>query len=109
MNSDSYSQEELQKILDQRINSNSDSKEHTFNFNGREYLIEPDVFSPAFFPNTQWYTQTILEIMPKVHSFLEVGTGAGNVLIEALLQGKCDVGVGSDISVPGIANAKKNG
>jgi len=47
--------------------------------------------------------------MPKVNSFLEVGTGAGNVLIEALLQGKCESGVGSDISVPGIENAKKNG
>ena len=47
--------------------------------------------------------------MPKVHSFLEVGTGAGNVLIEALLQGKCEVGVGSDISTPAIENAKKNG
>lgn len=60
MNTESYNKEELKEILDKRINTNAESKEHTFNFNGREYLIEPGVFSPAYFPNTQWYTQTIL-------------------------------------------------
>ena len=35
MNTDSYNKEELQEILDKRISSNSDSKEHTFVFNGR--------------------------------------------------------------------------
>ncbi len=46
--------------------------------------------------------------MPSVDYFLEIGTGAGNVLVEALLQKKCKRGFGSDISVPAIENAKLN-
>ncbi len=43
--------------------------------------------------------------MPKVGSFLELGTGAGNILLEALIQKKCDSGTGSDINPIAIENA----
>lgn len=57
-----------------------------------------NVFSPVFFPNTIWFTNALLDNMPKVETFLEVGTGAGNVLVEVVLNGKCKRAVGLDIS-----------
>jgi methylase of polypeptide subunit release factors len=36
--------------------------------------------------------------MPQVQAFLEIGTGAGYALAEALLSGRCKRAVGSDIS-----------
>lgn len=67
-----------------------------------------NVFSPVFFPNTIWFTNALLDKMPKVETFLEVGTGAGNVLVEVLLNGKCKRAVGLDISQQAIDNAKVN-
>ena len=47
--------------------------------------------------------------MPVSKSFLEIGTGAGNVLIEAVLSGKCVGSVmGSDINKVAIENAEIN-
>lgn len=71
-------------------------------------MIHPNVFSPVFFPNTHWFTNTLLDNMPEVETFLEIGTGAGNVLAEALISGKCKWAVGSDISQEAIENAKVN-
>jgi hypothetical protein len=56
------------------------------------------VFSPVSFPNTYWFTNTLLENMPSVENFLEVGTGAGYVLAEAMLSNKCKNAIGTDIS-----------
>jgi hypothetical protein len=98
MLNETYTQSHLKDILDKRISSNSNCQEHSFEFRGRNYVIHPNVFSPVFFPNTHWFTNTLLENMPKVEAFLEIGTGAGNVLAEALLSGRCKRAVGSDIS-----------
>jgi methylase of polypeptide subunit release factors len=98
-----------QAVLLNRIHSNEDSQEHAFEFNGHTYTVSPRVFSPAFFPNTVYFTQALLTHMPTVHSFLEVGTGMGHVLIEALLQKKAATGMGTDISPAAVENARLNG
>jgi methylase of polypeptide subunit release factors len=103
---DSFTMPELKVILDHRINTNAESAEHLYKFNDREYVILPKVFSPAYFPNTHWFTHTFLMNMPTCSSFLEIGTGAGNVLIEAILSGKVkDIAMGTDINKIAIDNA----
>jgi methylase of polypeptide subunit release factors len=108
MTEESFTKPELKEILDKRISSNSDSDEKTFKFRDREFVILRNVFSPTFFPNTHWYTNTFLDNMPHVASLLEIGTGAGNVLAEALLLKKCEWGVGSDITPEAVENAALN-
>jgi methylase of polypeptide subunit release factors len=46
--------------------------------------------------------------MPSVDNFLEVGTAAGYVLAEVILNNKCKMAMGLDISEEAINNAKAN-
>lgn len=46
--------------------------------------------------------------MPVIESFLEIGAGAGNVLIEVALTNKCKRLMGTDINEVAIDNFKLN-
>jgi hypothetical protein len=79
--SDSFSEEEIRIRTDNRIKQSLEMGNHTCVINSREYLVYPDVFSPAIFLSTQWFTNTLIAHIDSVQSFLEIGVGAGTTLV----------------------------
>lgn len=100
--------EQDKKIFDARIMDNLNRGEHYCNINGKEFIVLPNVFSPAIFPNTQWFCEQFLNVLTPVDSFLEIGAGVGHVLVEACISQKCKSVMGSDINEHAVECAKLN-
>lgn len=100
--------EEVKQIFDARINDNLTRGEHRCSIGGREFIVLPNVFSPAVFPNTQWFYEQFLTLFTPVDSFLEIGAGVGHVLVEVCLSNKCKKVMGSDINEHAVECARQN-
>lgn len=83
---------------------------HTHTILGKEFVVFPDVFSPAYFPSTNFFVESIPFV--KDETFLDMGTGSGVIAIFAALKGASEV-VAADINPSAVSNtienAKKNG
>lgn len=72
---------------------------------GLKIDIFPGVFSPAYFTDSEWFAETIPEIVGQ-QRFLEIGTGTGIVALFAALHG-ADVSA-TDINPDAVENARFN-
>jgi len=79
----------------------------------KTFTVLPDVFSPAYFRDTEWLTESVLSSVAERtgesaegHRFLEIGCGAGVTTTCAALEG-CDV-TAVDINPEAVANTIEN-
>lgn len=89
----------------ERSQKNESGKKYTVSVLGKEFLVYPNVFSPKYFNDSDFFSRKIPFI--KNSSFLEVGCGAGVVSIFGALSGVKKV-VATDINRYAILNTKKN-
>jgi len=79
--------------------------DYTINFIGNMLRVKPNVFSPFYFKNTEWYALLLPEIIGN-SDFLEIGTGTGAIAIHCKLMG-ANV-TATDINADAIFCAEKN-
>jgi len=94
-----------QEVRDVFEKIKSHKETYLVNVNGVEVYVFPNVFSPAYFTDSKWFSETIPEIVGQ-HSFLEIGTGTGIVALFAGLNG-AEVSA-TDINPDAVENAKYN-
>jgi release factor glutamine methyltransferase len=83
----------------------SHKKIYSVSVNKIKLYIFPNVFSPAYFTDSNWFAKTVAKIVGK-HTLLEIGTGTGIVALFAALNG-AQVTV-TDINPDAVKNAKYN-
>lgn len=93
------------KKLKERLSGVDRDQEQTYDIDGREYVINGNVFPSHFFPSTGVYTRSIRYLNGR--SFWEVGCGAGVTAITAAHSG-CNPVVASDISEHAVRNTEQN-
>ncbi|MDD5163845.1 MAG: methyltransferase, partial [Candidatus ainarchaeum sp.] len=95
-------EKEVRKTID-KIKTHK--KKYSVEVNGIKIHIFPNVFSPAYFTDSNWIASAVSKIVGK-HSLLEIGTGTGIIALFAALKGaKVTV---TDINPEAIKNAKYN-
>lgn len=72
---------------------------------GLEIIVLPNVFSPAYFTDSEWFARR-LPMIVNSKSLLEIGTGTGIIALFAALCGSKVVA--TDINPDAVANAKIN-
>ena len=83
----------------------SHKKPYKIKINKIDLIIFPNVFSPKYFTDSEWFAKTIPKIVKK-KKLLEIGTGIGIVALFAALRG-AEV-VATDINPSAIKNTKEN-
>lgn len=101
--------EEKKKYLEGtlKILKDSEKEKSKYNFEvlGREFIIYPNVFSPKYFKDTEFFAKEIP--VNRGDEVLEIGCGTGIVSIFASLKGANKV-VAIDINPSAVKNAKEN-
>ncbi|MBD3354369.1 methyltransferase [Candidatus Woesearchaeota archaeon] len=95
-------QKEVRKIFDKMYRHEED---YTIQSNGNELKIKPNVFSPAYFSDSQWFADNLTEIVEQ-KKLLEIGTGTGIIALACRMNG-ADV-TATDINECAVENAKIN-
>jgi release factor glutamine methyltransferase len=84
-------------------------KSHTESYgivcNGVEITVLPNVFSPKYFTDSEWFAKTVSKIVGR-SSLLEVGSGTGIIALSAALRGAEVVAL--DINPDAVKNTKLN-
>jgi len=79
---------------------------------GREFIVNPGVFSPKYFEDTAFFAAEVPKLVKPKDGFLEIGSGTGIVLVHTALSG-VNKGIGIDIShgayLNTLANIRKHG
>ena len=83
----------------------SHKKPYSINVSGVKIRIFPNVFSPAYYTDSEWFAKTVTKIVGK-NSLLEIGTGTGIIALFVGLNG-AEVTV-TDINPDAIKNAIYN-
>ncbi len=86
-------------------NSSKETKPYTINFLNKEFIVLPNVFSPKYFDDSEWYA-TNLPINPG-DKFLEIGSGTGTISISLLGRG-ASTGLATDINPDAVENTRLN-
>ena len=73
--------------------------------NGKEFIVYPNVFSPKYFLDTEFFAKEIP--VKDGEAFLEIGPGTGVVSIFAALKGAKRV-VAIDVNPSAVANSREN-
>jgi release factor glutamine methyltransferase len=73
---------------------------------GREFEVLPGVFSPAYYAETAFYTQQVIDLLKHGEDYLDLGCGAGVTAVMAALKGAKVTAL--DISPAAIENTKQN-
>lgn len=50
---------------------------HSCQIEGMIIYLNPNVYSPKYFPESSWYSNNLLSIIQGTKAFLEVGLGSG--------------------------------
>ena len=95
----------LQISLEHLKASQKERRRYQVNVLGKEFVVLPDVFSPKYFVDTEFFARHVP--IKKDGSFLEIGNGTGVVSIFALLRGARIV-VSTDINPQAVKNTKIN-
>src|SRR3989344_182089 len=93
---------EVRRVFD-KIKSHK--KEYITKIADKEIIVLPNVFSPHYFTDSEWFVVTIPKIIGK-KSLLEIGTGTGIVALFAALNGSKVVA--TDINPTAVKNAELN-
>jgi release factor glutamine methyltransferase len=80
-------------------------KPYKINMFGKIIPVFPQVFSPHYFSDVQWFAKEVPDLV-KQRSFLEIGTGTGVITLFVAMSGARRV-VATDISAMAVSNAKE--
>ena len=94
--------EGTKKIIDE---SRKENKPYYVNVLGKKFIVFPNVFSPKYFFDTEFFAKEIK--VSKDDEFLEIGPGSGAVSVSIALQGPKRV-VAVDINPDAVACTKEN-
>lgn len=83
----------------------ADTKPYAITVNEVRIDVFPNVYSPLYFTDSEWFSKTLLEIVGK-KKFLEIGCGTGIVSLCLALNG-ADVSM-TDINPEAIKNSQHN-
>lgn len=83
-----------------------DKKPYEISMLGKKLVVLPNVFSPKYFTDSEWFASEIPKIV-KERTFLEIGTGTGVVALHVALNGSRNV-VATDINPDAVENSKQN-
>lgn len=72
---------------------------------GRTFIVHPNVFSPKYFQDTEYFAQSI-KVKPG-ETFCEIGPGTGAISVTVAMAGANRV-VAIDINQAAVANTKEN-
>ncbi len=78
---------------------------YTIRYDGKQFVVDPEVFSPKYFPDTYWFEKN-LRIQPG-DSFLEIGSGTGLISVMAAIKGAGQV-TAVDINPAAVKNTTEN-
>lgn len=87
------------------IKSKKESKKYKIKFLDHEFVVYPNVFSPKYFLDTQFFIEKIP--IKKGEKFLEIGPGTGITVVFAILRGAKHV-TAIDINRDAVKNTKEN-
>ncbi|CAF3218089.1 unnamed protein product [Rotaria sp. Silwood2] len=106
--------EETQYVREGRVHARLDiartyNEKHMIELAGHEFIVYPNVFSPAVFPLSDSIVKTWLHLIKtiKPESVLEIGSGAGYLAILAALNGANRV-TATDITEEAVNNIQDN-
>ncbi len=85
--------------------SQKEKERYQIKFLGREYIVYPNVFSPKYFLDSEFFAQNIP--INNGDEMLEIGCGTGVIAINSLFRGAAHV-VAIDINKDAVANTKEN-
>lgn len=88
-----------------RMRARAKSGPYEIDFDGKPYLVFPDVYAPQFFTDSFWFARVLPAIVGD-GTLLEIGPGTGIIGINCALKG-ADV-VMSDINPAAAANTELN-
>src|SRR3989344_4883651 len=94
-----------QRMREINANMESDDKPYSIEVNEVKIDVFPNVYSPLYFTDSEWFSKTLLEIVQK-KKFLEIGSGTGIISLCLELNG-ADVTM-TDINPEAINNSKHN-
>ncbi len=90
------------EILDE---SRKEKNKYFVEVNGKRFVVYPNVFSPRYFNDTEFFSKEIL--VNEGDEFLEIGCGTGIISIFAILKGAKKV-IAIDINPYAIENTLEN-
>lgn len=85
--------------------SSNEKKKYTISLLGKSFIIHPNVFSPKYFSDTEFFAENLS--IKNGEWFLEMGCGSGIISIFASLKGASKV-ISIDINPYAVKNTKKN-
>jgi release factor glutamine methyltransferase len=94
-----------QKMREINAKMELDDKQYSLEVNGIKIDVFPNVYSPLYFTDSEWFSKTLPEIVKK-SKFLEIGSGTGIISLCVALNG-ADVTM-TDINPEAVENSKHN-
>lgn len=73
---------------------------------GRQFIVLPGVFSPAYYAETAFFTGHVVELVDPGTSYLDLGCGAGVTAVSAALKGAKVTAL--DINPAAVENTRRN-
>lgn len=73
---------------------------------GREFVVLPGVFSPAYYAETEFYTRHVVDLIRSSEDYLDLGCGAGVTTVFAALKGARVTSL--DINPAAVENTRQN-
>ena len=83
-----------------------EKKKYIVEILGKKFVVYPKVFSPRYFNDIELFARELIYI--KGERMLEIGTGTGAFAILAVLKGKANRVIATDINPAAIKNVKEN-
>lgn len=81
-------------------------KPHTISILNKNFIVLPEVFSPRYFSDTEFFAKNVIKILKSGSRLLEIGPGCGVISVLAALRGARVVAI--DTSQKAIKNTKRN-
>lgn len=73
---------------------------------GQDFRVLPDVFSPAYYAETSFYTQHVVNLLRSGEDYLDLGCGAGVTAVMAVKKGANVTAL--DVNPAAVENTRQN-
>ena len=86
--------------------SQKEKQKYFIKISGKKFIVYPQVFSPKYFDDTKLFAKYLPYI--ENGTMLEIGTGIGAIALFAVLKGRLNKVIATDINPIAVTNAKEN-
>ena len=93
------------QMMNDFLHSQKETTPYAVTVLDRQFVVHPGVFSPRYYPDTEFFARALPPQAGK--SFLEIGCGTGIICVLMHLQHRARV-TGVDINPHAVANARQN-